>query len=118
MLLRLRRARTTGESVTGQNPAPITVTGTEVIPESELKNGTTPFDVATTAAPATIAGPGLRESEPGGDGRGPRVHERAHHRGAAARKGGAQADVQHQPALVGRRGAGQFGEPHPVLTVL
>jgi hypothetical protein len=40
----------------GQNPAPITLTGVEVIPESEIKNGTTPFAVSTTSAPATIAG--------------------------------------------------------------
>jgi hypothetical protein len=37
----------------GQNPAPITVAGSEAIPASEVKNGTTPFRV-TTEAPATV----------------------------------------------------------------
>lgn len=40
----------------GQNPAPLTVTGSEAIPESELKNGTTPFDVTTTPPSPVIAG--------------------------------------------------------------
>lgn len=36
----------------GHNPAPITVTGSQAIPEDEIKNGTTPFRV-TTVAPVT-----------------------------------------------------------------
>lgn len=36
----------------GQNPAPITVTGSQAIPEDEIKNGTTPF-LVNTAAPTT-----------------------------------------------------------------
>jgi hypothetical protein len=40
----------------GQNPAPITVTGSEAIPEGEIKNGTVPFDVMTSAPASTIAG--------------------------------------------------------------
>ena len=40
----------------GQNPAPITVSGTQTIPTSEVKNGTVVFNVRTTEAPATIAG--------------------------------------------------------------
>jgi hypothetical protein len=45
-----------GNQAPGQNPAPITVSGSQAIPEAELKNGTTPFDVATVAPPATIVG--------------------------------------------------------------
>jgi hypothetical protein len=40
----------------GQNPAPITVTGSQAIPEDELKNGTTPFDVSTAVPVTPIAG--------------------------------------------------------------
>jgi hypothetical protein len=37
----------------GQNPAPISVTGSQAIPEGEIKNGNTPFNV-TTLAPAPL----------------------------------------------------------------
>ena len=40
----------------GQNPAPITVTGSQAIPEDEIKNGTTPFGVATASPSPVIAG--------------------------------------------------------------
>jgi len=40
----------------GQNPAPITVTGSEAIPQSEIKNGTTPFDVTTVSPNPIISG--------------------------------------------------------------
>lgn len=42
--------------VPGQNPAPITVTGSVAIPDPQSKNGTTPFTVATTAPQTPIAG--------------------------------------------------------------
>ena len=45
-----------GNPAPGQNPAPLTVTGSTTIPEDEVKNGTTPFSVATIAPPAVIAG--------------------------------------------------------------
>jgi len=40
----------------GQNPAPITVSGSEAIPEDEIKNGTTPFSVETEAPVTPIPG--------------------------------------------------------------
>ena len=40
----------------GQNPAPVTVTGVTPIPESELKNGTTPYSVVTDEPVTPILG--------------------------------------------------------------
>ena len=40
----------------GQNPAPVTVTGSVSIPEEEIKNGTTPFAVETDAPVTPVAG--------------------------------------------------------------
>lgn len=40
----------------GQNPAPISVSGSQSIPAEEIKNGNTPFNVTTVAPPSTIEG--------------------------------------------------------------
>lgn len=45
-----------GNPSPGQNPAPITVTGSEAIPASEVKNGTTPYDVFTNPPTSPIPG--------------------------------------------------------------
>lgn len=45
-----------GNQAPGQNPAPITVSGSQAIPEEEVKNGTTPFDVMTVAPASPIPG--------------------------------------------------------------
>lgn len=40
----------------GQNPAPVSVSGVQQIPETEIKNGNTPFDVTTQTPVTPIAG--------------------------------------------------------------
>jgi hypothetical protein len=48
---------TGGQQPAGQNPAPITVTGSEPIPVTKIKNGNTDFDVKTLApSPNPIPG--------------------------------------------------------------
>lgn len=45
-----------GNAAPGQNPAPATVEGSEVIPADEVKNGNTPFGVVTIAPALIIEG--------------------------------------------------------------
>lgn len=40
----------------GRNPAPITVAGSQAIPQGEIKNGTVAFNVSTRAPSSTITG--------------------------------------------------------------
>jgi hypothetical protein len=45
-----------GNQAPGQNPAPITVVGSQAIPETEIKNGNTPFLVLTVSPVPIIPG--------------------------------------------------------------
>lgn len=45
-----------GTQAPGQNPAPVTVRGSQAIPETEIKNGNTPFSVETEPPVTPILG--------------------------------------------------------------
>jgi hypothetical protein len=86
----------TGEHLPpGQNPAPITVKGSQAIPEEEFKNG------------FTRGGAGLPEPPLDRNHRRPGVHKRHHHGGAAGGHDGADSHLHLQPADLGRAGTGQ-----------
>ena len=45
-----------GNAAPGQNPAPITVSGSQAIPDEQVKNGSTPFSVITLPPQTIIPG--------------------------------------------------------------